>query len=405
MKDYFVLASKNLKRRGIRSGLTLIGIFIGIAAVVSLISLGNTLKETVNAQFDVERRDIITIQAGGITMGPPGTGVSIPLIEDDAKAIERIGSVEWAISRHIETLRVEFNDRISFVAASSLPDNARLRDFYEYRKMENVAQGRLLREGERGRVLIGSNVADGKRNGFEKDLKVGDKILVNNQELRIVGILEKKGTFDTDGAFLMSEFQLKELSDRGNKVDIIIAKIRSVNLMDNAKEEIERIMRQRRGVKIGEENFEVSTPEATLKTVNSILMGVQIFIVIIASISILIGAIGISNTMFTSVLERRKEIGTMKAIGARNENIFYQFLIEAGLLGMIGGIIGILIVIGISYLGTSGLNSFLGINTKPTIGIFLLIFSLTGSFLIGAISGIIPAMRAAKQNPVEAMRS
>jgi len=163
-------------------------------------------------------------------------------------------------------------------------------------------------------------------------------------------------------------------------------------------------MRIRRNVRESEEDFTVSTPESALASVNQILLGIQIFIVIIAAISIVVGAIGIANTMATSVLERRKEIGTMKAVGARNKNIFYQFLVEAGLLGLIGGIIGVSLGIGISYLGTTSLHSFLGITTKPSIDFILIFLSLMGSFLIGAVSGIIPAMKAARENPVEAIR-
>ena len=404
MKDYFVLSSKNLRRKGIRSWLTLLGILIGIAAVISLISLGNTLKDTVNAQFDVGSEDIINVQAGGINwVGPPGSAVSKHLTEDDAKAIERIGSVEWAISRHIRTVRAEFNDNIVFSTLVSLPNNRRINDIYEESGLK-IEQGRLLNEGEKGRILIGQNIADGKKNGFEKDIGIGNNILLNNQEFRVIGILENKGSFTIDYAIFIGEEDLKEILDIGDDVDLIVVKVKEIDLINQAKEEIEKLMRQRRDVKIGEEDFEVSTPDAILATVNQILLGIQIFIVIIASISIFVGAIGIANTMFTSVLERKKEIGIMKAIGAKNRDIFYQFLIEAGILGLVGGLAGIALGIGISYLGTFGLNSFLGIETKPNISMMLILLSLVGSFTIGAISGIFPAMRAANQNPVEAIR-
>lgn len=404
MKDYFVLASKNLKKRGVRSWLTLLGVFIGIAAVVSLISLGNTLKDTVNSQFDIGSTDIITIQAGGISgLGPPGTAVSNPLISDDAEAIERIGSIDWAIGRHIESVAVEFDDKLSFETVGSLPDNRRIDDIYNQLELE-AEIGRLLQAGENNKIMIGKNLADGSRNGFEKDIRINDKLLINEKEFRVVGILEGEGSFTIDGIIFMSQGEIEEINDIEDDVDLIVAKVRDPSLVDNAKEEIEKLLRQRRDVKIGEEDFEVSTPQAALETVNQVLLGVQIFIVIIASISIIVGAIGIANTMLTSVLERRKEIGTMKAIGARNEDIFYQFFTEAGLLGLIGGTIGILLGVGFSYLGTYGLNNFLNTTTMPNIGLGLIVFSLLGSFLIGAISGIVPAMRAAKENPVEAIR-
>ena len=407
MKTYFVLASKNLRRKKLRSWLTLIGIFIGIAAVVSLISLGNTLKAAVNSQFDIGSKDIISVQAGGVGWaGPPGSAVSNPLVEDDTNAIERISSVEFATSRLIRTIKSEFNDRVSFISATSLPDNKRISEVFRELdiSIEDLEYGRLLREGERGKIIIGNNIADGKRNGFGKDIRVNDKILLNDQEFRIAGIFERKGSFTTDSIVLMSEVQLRELTNLTNEVDLISVKVKNIELIDSTKEEIEKLMRIRRNVREGEEDFTVSTPESALASVNQILLGIQIFIVIIAAISIVVGAIGIANTMATSVLERRKEIGTMKAVGARNKNIFYQFLVEAGLLGLIGGIIGITLGIAISYLGMSSLHSFLGITTKPSIEFGLIFFSLMGSFLIGAVSGIIPAMKAAKENPVEAIR-
>jgi len=187
-------------------------------------------------------------------------------------------------------------------------------------------------------------------------------------------------------------------------VDIIVAQPRDKNELDKTKEDIEKLLRKTRDVKIGEEDFEVSTPEASLATVNGILSGVQIFIALIAGISIFIGAIGIVNTMTTSVLERKKEIGIMKAIGARNSQIFFQFFVESGLLGLIGGIIGVIFGTLISLLGINALNNFLGAELKPVIDYLLIFYALFGSFLIGAIAGIIPAMNAAKQNPVEALR-
>jgi putative ABC transport system permease protein len=134
-------------------------------------------------------------------------------------------------------------------------------------------------------------------------------------------------------------------------------------------------------------------------------MGVQIFISIVALISVFIGAIGIVNTMTTSVLERKKEIGVMKSVGAKNQHIFLQFFIESSLLGLIGGIAGALFGTLISFLGVFGMNNFLGTELMPEINFVLIFFTLLGAFLIGGIAGIAPAIKAAKQNPVEALRS
>jgi putative ABC transport system permease protein len=141
-----------------------------------------------------------------------------------------------------------------------------------------------------------------------------------------------------------------------------------------------------------------------MSTLNDILSGVQIFIIIVASISIFIGALGIVNTMTASVLERKKEIGVMKSIGAKNKHIFYQFFVESSLLGLVGGAVGALFGTLIGLIGTQGINAFLGADLVPNINFNLIFFSLLGSFLIGGIAGIVPAMKASRQNPVEALR-
>ncbi len=404
IKDYFVLASKNLNRRGIRSWLTLLGILIGVAAVVSLISLGNGLKVAVNSEFGIGSTDVITVQAGGITVGPPGSAVIKPLTQDDAIAIGKISSVQASIPIEIQELEVKFNKKVLFTYTATVPDNSQ-EDNYVYQiGNEKTSSGRLIYQGDRNTIVIGSDLADGTKNGFGRDVKIGDSLGINNQSFIVQGILVSEGSFIIDNAVLMNEKDFQNLLGYGNRVDEIQVKVSDQSLINQTSNAIESLMRQRRGDKIGQEDFQVTTPQASINSVNQVLSGIEIFIIIIASISILVGAIGITNTMMTSVLERKKEIGIMKSIGARNEQIFYQFFIEAGLLGLVGGIIGIIIGAGMGYLGTAALNSFIGSSAQPEISILLIIFAVLGSFLIGSIAGLIPAMRAAGESPVEDIR-
>jgi putative ABC transport system permease protein len=402
--DYIFLAFRNLKHRGIRSWLTLLGVFIGIAAVVSLITISSGLKAAVNAQFGVSSTQIITIQAGGLTSyGAPGTGVTNPLTQEDAEKIEGLGTVETVLARNIETINMEFNDRVIFTSAVSIPEG-KYKETYEMQELE-IEKGRFLSSGDSGNVIIGNSLAYKDNNGFDKDIEPGDKILIKNKRFRVVGILKKKGSFILDRVVMLSHNDLERLAGFGDNVDIIGAKVKNKDDMEKAKLEIENLLRERRDVDKGEEDFSVSTPEATLETVNTILGGVQAFIVIIAGISIVVGAIGIVNTMATSVLERKREIGIMKSVGARNSDIFFQFFTESGLLGLVGGIIGVIIGFGIGAGGTLAINSLIGAEVSPQINIPLIIGSLVGSFLVGSVSGIIPALNAAKQNPVDALRS
>ena len=239
---------------------------------------------------------------------------------------------------------------------------------------------------------------------FGKPVVPGKSVLVQDEKFVVVGIFGKTGSFMIDGMVMMNEKPLRDLMDYGDDVDLIAVKARSEDVMNKAKEDIEKLMRKRRDVDEGEEDFEVSTPEAMMDTVNSILGGVQVFIIIIASISILVGALGIVNTMTTSVLERRAEIGIMKAIGATNGQVFMQFFFESGMLGFIGGLVGVVFGTLIGVAGIAGINSFLGAELSPIIDFVLIGGALVGSFVVGAVAGIVPAMNAAKQNPVEALR-
>jgi putative ABC transport system permease protein len=405
IRDYFYLAIGNLKHRGIRSWLTMLGIVIGIVAVVSLIMLGSGLKMTINSQFGIGSTEVITVQAGGLnSYGPPGSGVVNPLTIKDLEEIKKIRGVKNVLGSNIETRAVEFNKIQIFGYLGSSPIEKKELEFFYENIDAKVIEGKLLNENDRGKVLVGYNFYVDKM-GFGKRVYSKDTILIEGEKFEVVGILEKKGSFIFDNVIYMNNEDLKNIAKYGDELDFIDVQVDDKDLINKVKEDIEKVLRKSRNVKIGEEDFEVSTPEAALATVNQILLGVQIFIFLIAFISIIVGSIGIVNTMTTAVMERRKEIGVMKATGAKNSQIFSLFFIESGLMGLVGGIIGVIIGVTIGYLGTLGLNNFVGASTRPQVDLLLISLTLIGSFLIGAVSGIVPALQAAKQNPVEALRS
>jgi len=403
LSDYIKFSWTSLKHRSIRSWLTLLGIVIGVTAVVALIGLGDGLKEAVSSQFGISATEVISVQAGGISgMGPPGTAVSNPLTDEDVVDIKRLSSVETAIARILESGKMEFNDRGSFGYAMSMPDGSD-RDFAEEALDLEAEFGRLLKDGDNKKVVLGYNFGVDKLD-FNKKVRVGNTIQFKEENFVVVGILKKKGSFIFDNIILMNTEPLKKLMDEPDNVDIIAVKVKNKNLMGKAASDIEKVLRRNRDVDIGEEDFEVQTPDAALGTVNSVLSGVQIFVVMIAAISILVGALGIVNTMTTAVLERKKQIGTMKAIGARNSDIFLLFFIESGIMGLVGGVIGAIAGTAISYAGTLAINNFIGSEMSPQINYILIIFTLIGTFIIGSAAGIIPAMSAAKEKPVDALR-
>jgi putative ABC transport system permease protein len=402
IRDYVTLALNSLRKRRLRSWLTMIGIFIGIAALVSLIGLGEGLRYAISSQFGALGADMITIQASGVQYGPPGSGAVTPLTKDYATKIDKLPGVKYAISRMIVTSKIEFNNRMSIGYLGSMPDGA-------YRKeVETIAgfkaiEGRLLKDGDKDSVVVGNNYI--KTDIFGKAAKVGDRIIINGKQFNIIGILKKTGSFTSDIVILMNEDVLRQLFDKPEETSLIAVKVENTADINQVKQDIEKLMRKERNVKEGEEDFIVELAVNTIKTLDSTLFAVQLFVYIIAGISIVVGGIGIMNTMFTAVIERTKEIGIMKSIGAKNSDIFWLFFIESGLLGMVGGIVGIIIGIGLAngmaFAGATQLGSDL---IKAHISAGLIVGALVFSFVIGCAAGTTPAVRASKLHPVDALR-
>lgn len=403
IKDYFVLAIKNLRHRGVRSWLTLLGIVIGVAVVVSLVFLGNGLKLAVMNQFGMSSTEIISIQAGGLnSYGPPGSGVTNPLNIKDLEEIERLSSVKKAIRRNIGYIEMEFQGISAVGYVTNIPLDER-RFIYEIASLE-METGRFFDGGDSEKVVLGYNFLVGKSGLVNKKIYPGNRIILNGEPFEVIGITKKQGSFITDNVVYMTDENMKALLDYGDKIDIIAVQPDSREKMNQTVVDIERILRRTRNVKVGEEDFEVSTPEASLAMINDIITGVQIFIIIVAGISIVVGIVGIVNTMTTSVLERRKDVGVMKAIGAKNSQIFFQFFVESGMLGLTGGVLGVLMGTLMGWGGIIALGNFLSTSLALEIDWFVIGGVFIGSFLIGGLAGIAPAMQAANQNPVEALR-
>jgi len=189
------------------------------------------------------------------------------------------------------------------------------------------------------------------------------------------------------------------------KVDVIAVQVQKGVDANKVADDIERAMRRDRDLELGKEDFQISTPQQILETLDTILTMVEIVLIGIAAISLLVGGIGIANTMYTAVVERTKEIGIMKSIGAQNKDILLIFVIESGLLGLAGGAIGIVFGIGLSKLVEYLAFAFLGTSLiKAFFPWYLIVGSLVFSFLIGTISGFFPARQAASLKPVDALR-
>ena len=191
----------------------------------------------------------------------------------------------------------------------------------------------------------------------------------------------------------------------GKNYGFIIAQVQSGEEPTIVAEEMKKELRKKHDLDAGEEDFSIETPENLMATFSTILDIVQIVLIGITAISLLVGGIGIMNTMYTSVLQRTKEIGLMKAVGARNSQILFLFLIESGLYGLVGGLLGVVAGVSLAKIAEKVLQQFLGPAFMAIeINWFLVLGALLFSFLIGILSGIAPARRASKLNPVDSLR-
>lgn len=404
IKDYARLAIRNLLRRGLRSWLTMIGIFLGIAAIVALISLSQGLKTTITGQFALLGTEDIVIQAQGSGGGPPGTGVSNTLTEDTIGELKLVTGVEETLGRIIDSAEIEHDDIVEFALAGSFPEDKDELDLLYSTNVYDVEQGRQLETGDTFSVMIGADVAaEGKI--FDKGIQLRDKIIINDQKFQVIGIIKKSGSFIVDNQVGIMEDTMRDLYDREDGVDIILARLGKGQDMNLVSERIRNKMRDIRDVDKGDEDFTVETPETRFNTVNDILIGVQVFVVFIAFISLVVGGIGIMNTMYTSVVERRKEIGIMKSIGGTNTAIFSLFFIESGLLGLLGGVVGTIFGAALgglfAFAGRLALGSDL---IQAHFSLDLIIGALFFSFIVGTLAGTLPAVRASRLHPVEALR-
>ena len=404
LKDFFIISLNNLRRRKMRSWLTMIGIFIGIAAVVALITLGQGLQTAITGQLGSMDADSLTVQNAGTGFGPPGSSVVEKLTEHDLELIRRVKGVKTISPVLLRMVTVKYNNGVSFEMMRGAPEEPDLYEkFYEAQSMETV-EGRLLKKGDVGKVLLGNNFA--KKDKFDKVVSTGKTIEINGREFEVLGILKSSGSLMMNDAVITFHPELKDLLNLDDEMDLIGLTVEDAKISEETAERIEEALRKDRGLKEGEEDFSVQTPSQVLGAVTNILTAVNVVVIGIAMISLIVGGVGIANTMYTSVLERRKEIGTMKAIGARNSNVLTIFLIESGLLGLVGGIIGALVGVGIALGVAFSANTAFGSEIiKLNISFALISSVITFSFLIGILSGSIPSYQASKLKPIEALRS
>ncbi len=397
--DYLIFAVKNLRRRKLRSLLTITGILIAVATIFLLISVSLGLREAVAEQFRLLGGDKFFIVPKGHLAGP-GTASAATLTERDVNEIDKVQGVKDLSFILVESVDIKFNNLRRFFQVVAYPAD---RDKV-FRELENykIDEGKYPSEREEGKVMLGSQYKH--NNIFDKPLAAGDKITVKDIDFKVSGIFSSTGDPQSDKFvyFFLQDF--KKFSNKTN-IDQIIIQVNEGEDLREVAERVEKKLRKTRNVVEKTQDFTVLTPEELTATFSVVLNVVTAFLLAIGAVSLIVGSIGIATTMYTSVLERTREIGVMKAVGAKRNDILMIFLIESGFLGLIGGVFGVILGIAgskaIAYIASVQLGTTL---LRSVIPFYLIAGCLAFAFLIGATSGLFPAYSAARTKPVEALR-
>jgi len=335
------------------------------------------------------------IQPKGI--GITGMDSSFSFSENELRAVERSSGVYEATGAYFKTVEVKKNDKVvySFLIAYD-PSSPLLMDVFEL----EILKGRNLKEGDRGVVLGYNYQVEDKI--FSKPYSLNQEIQINNQKFKILGFYEPVGNPQDDAQIYFTNDMMKETFDNVS-YNWIIAKV-DVSNIDRVIKNIENNLRDERNLEKGKEDFFVQSFDDMIESYTTILDIVIAFIILIALISILVSSLNTANTMITSVLERVKEIGVIKSIGGTNQEIFSIFLFESAFLGFIAGCLGVFFGWIFSFIGGEVIKSLGYGFLSPYFSFWLFAGCILFAVLTGAISGVIPAIKASRTNPVETLR-
>jgi putative ABC transport system permease protein len=403
LKNYLMLILRNFSRRKLRGWLTILGILIGIAAVVALISVAQGMQDSISRQFEkMGTNKLIIMPGGGGALFGAFAGQA--LTKDDLEVVRKSEGVDVAAELFFRMGKVKFRDETKTTYIIGFPTEKEGLDIIISMQGFEAEKGRQIKEGDKYKVAAGSRYWSGDNAIFKKNVALRDKINIEGQDFEVIGLIKSIGNPEDDSQIYIPIETAREIFNEPDEVSYIYVQIKDGYTPQKVAETIKEDLRDSRDEKKGEETFNVQTFEQLMAQVSQILGVVGSVLVIIALISLIVGGIGIMNTMYTSVLERTKEIGIMKAVGAKNSQIMWLFVLESGFYGIIGGIMGIVIGFSMGKIGEFAATAAGYPNLKAAFPLWLIFGSLFFAFLVGSISGLAPARAAARLKPVQALR-
>ena len=406
MKIFRILqiSIRALSRNKMRSFLIILGIIIGVAAVIAMVSVGEGAKKGVEERFAAMGTNLLFVQPGSRRFRGVQTGAGgyVTLKPEDAIAIEQYCDAVAAVSPSISTrAQVVYANKNWNTQIQGTGEK-----FPQVRKW-NVAEGTYFDETHVAAAakvcVLGSLV---KQNLFEDEDPIGKTIRINKIPFKVIGVLESKGEqggfFNRDDMIAAPYTTVMRRLRGVDYISSIDVEAISSDMTDEAQRQIEELMRERHRIAPGaDDDFQVRNMTDVAESAAQSSQIMTILLGSIAGISLIVGGIGIMNIMLVSVTERIREIGIRLAVGAREKDILLQFLIEAIVLSVGGGLIGIIIGIGVSRL-MKYVPIFEGITTVVTPGSILLAFLFSAS--VGIFFGYYPARKASRLDPIEALR-
>ncbi len=400
IKNLLKVAYKSIIKNRMRSFLTMLGIIIGVGAVIALVAIGQGTSAEVESQISALGSNLVMVMPGSSRMGGVSRGagsvstLTLKDVEKLKKNSEHISEVSAFVRASGQVIAAGKN--WSSQTNGVDPNYLIIKDW----ELEN---GDFFTERDvksRSKVaVLGKTVADEL---FEDADPIGQKIRIRNIPFKIIGVLESKGSSmmgDQDDVILVPISTALYRMTEGKNINMIMVSAIDNDVMDGAEDEIRTILRKSHNLKDEEEDdFRIRSQTEIIERVSMVTGALTLLLGAIAAVSLLVGGIGIMNIMLVSVTERTKEIGIRLAIGARGNDVLIQFLIEAVLLSLVGGIIGILFGVSLANAASYFMNMSIVLN--PLVS--LMAFSFSGA--VGVFFGFYPARKASAMDPIEALR-